>query len=399
MGPTIIQTSKVLVLDLGEDAKKPVFTEDGELVEICAPFAFKLVHSAERVRDPVTKKVTLCTEAEDYVWFYECLEEQPGQKRGKKASVIRSRDPENIRYYADMAHRPTRVRFNEIRIKETLGVLYSTDNEVSAKLKLFEVCSKIRINKRTYTGYDSWISGFAKQGLRDDIFRLSHEIRGLNVDFKLPSSTDVIADPTKGWLYDSKRKDHMLCCPVSGRPVLNEDDEFIWAYDLNKKKLKPIRTASAPVNGSISAPKVLQKNPESKDSDTRQTEGKRREIKPHSQGSSKDKLPSQSSSGERISSQRDSKVIPLRQGGSRDKLPSQSDSKNIPPKRSDPSDKISRKCDFKVVPSKQSDSRDKLPKRSDTRKPSEKKSPDGKTTSGSGSTAKRPVAGRSQIFA
>ncbi|KAF5867687.1 uncharacterized protein Bfra_010656 [Botrytis fragariae] len=397
MGPTIIETSKVLVLDLGKHAIEPVLTVDDELVEICAPFAFKLVHSAERVRDPVTNEVTMCTEAEDYVWFYECLKEQPGQKRGKKASVIRSRDTENIRYYADMAHRPIRVRFNEIRIKETLGVLYSTDNEVSAKLKLFEVCSKIRINKKTYTGYDSWISGFAKQGLRDDIFRLAHEIRGLNVDFKLPSSTDVIVDPTKGWLYDSKRKDHMLCCPTSGRPVLNEEDEFIWAYDLNKRKPKPTRTASAPVNGSMSAPKVLQKNPESRDSDTSKTEGKRGEIKPHSQGSSKDKLPRQSSSGERVSRKRDSKVRPLRQPGFRDKLPSQSDSKNIPPKRSDSSDKISRKSDSKVAPSKQSDFRDKLTKHSDVKNSSEKKSSDGRTTGGP--TTKRPVADRSQTFA
>ncbi|TGO14828.1 hypothetical protein BTUL_0048g00690 [Botrytis tulipae] len=393
MEPTIIQTSKVVVLDLGKHAIEPVLTEDGKLIKICAPFAFKLVHSAERVRDSVTNKVTMCTESDDHVWFYECLKEKPVQKREKKAPAIRYQDPEYISYYADMAHRPTSVRSNEIRIKETLGVLYSTDNKTSAKLKLFEACTKIRINRKNYTGYDSWISGFAKQALREDIFRLAHEIRGFNVDFKLPSSTDVIVDPTKGWLYDSKRKDHLLCCPVSGRPVLTGDDEFIWAYDLNKRKPKPTRTVSEPVNGSISVPKVLQKNPESKDSDGRQTEGKRREIKPP-QGSSRDKLLSQLTSGEGTSSKGDSKARPLRQGGSGDKVPTQSSSRIIPPKRSDSSDKSSR-----VVPSKQSDHRDNLPKRSDTRKPSEKKCPDGKSTSKSGSTTIRPVSGRSQTFA
>ncbi|TGO41216.1 hypothetical protein BHYA_0025g00680 [Botrytis hyacinthi] len=379
MGPTIIQTSKVLVLDLGKHAIEPVLTEDGKLLKICAPFAFKLVHSAEIVRDSVTNEVTMCTESDDYVWFYECLKEKPVPKREKKAPAIRYQDPEYISYYADMAHRPTSVQFNEIRIKETLGVLYSTDNKISAKLKLFEACTKIRISRKTYTGYGSWISGFAKQGLRDDIFRLAHEIRGLNVDFKLPSSTDVIVDPTKGWLYDSKRKDHLLCCPVSGRPVLTEDEEFIWAYDLNKRKPKPTRTVSEPINGPSSAPKVLQRNPEIKDSDTRQTGGKRREIKPPGQVSSRNKLPSQRNSGEKTSSQGDSKARPLRQGGSRDKLPSQGSSK--------------------TTPSKQSDSRENPPKRSDTRNPLEKKSPDRKTTIESGSTTKRPVAGRSQTFA
>ncbi|KAF7886559.1 uncharacterized protein EAF01_011237 [Botrytis porri] len=399
MGPTIIQTSKVVVLDLGEDAKKPVFTEDDELVEICAPFAFKFVHSAERVRDPVTKKVTMCTEAEDYVWFYERLYKKRVQKRGEKPYDIIVKDLENIRYYPDMAHRPTSVRFNEIKIKETLGVLYSADYKVSAKSKLFEVCTNIRIERKNYKGYEDWIEKFAEQGLDDNIFSLAHNTRGLKVDYKLPSSTDMITDPTKGWLYDSKRKDHILCRPTSGKPVLNEDDEFIWLCDLNKRKPKPTRTVSAPVNGSTSPPKVLQKKSESKDFDNRQTEGKHREIKPHSQGSSKDKLSSQISSEERILSQRDSKVRPLGQGGSRDKLPSQSDSNNIPPKRSDYCDKISCKSDLKVVPSKQSDCRDKISKQSDVRKSPEKKYPARKTTSGSEFTTKRPVAGRSQTFA
>ncbi|TGO60810.1 hypothetical protein BCON_0032g00050 [Botryotinia convoluta] len=398
MGPTIIQTSKVLVLDLGKDAKEPVLTADGDLDYICAPFAFKLVHSAEKVMDPVTKKLTMCTEAEDYVWLYERLYKKTVQKRGEKPYDIIIQDPENIRYYPDMAHRPTSIRFKEIKIKETLGVLYSADYKVSAKSKLFEVCTNIWIERKNYEGYDDWIEKFVEQGLSDNIFRLAHNTRGLKVDYKLPSSTDMIVDPTKGWLYDSKRRDHILCDPRSGRPVLNEDDEFIWAYDLNKRKPKPTRTASTPVNGSISAPKMQQKKPESKDSDDKQSEGRRREIKPHSQGSSRDKLPSQRTSGERTSSQGDSKARPLRQGGSRDKLPSQSDSKNIPPKRSDSSDKISRKSDSKVVPSKQSDSRDKLTKQNDTRKSSEKESSDGRTTSGSGPTTKRSVAGRSQTF-
>ncbi|THV46762.1 hypothetical protein BGAL_0362g00120 [Botrytis galanthina] len=368
MEPTIIQTSKVLVLDLGKHAIEPIL-RDGKLIKICAPFAFKLVHSAERVRDSVTNEVTMCTESDDYVWFYECLEEKFVQNREKKTTAIRYQDPEYISYYADMAHRPTSVRFNEIRVKETLGVLYSTDNKISAKLKLFEACTKIRINRKTYTGYDSWISGFAKQGLRDNIFRLAHEIRGLNVDFKLPSSTDVIVDPTKGWLYDSKRKDHLLCCPVSGRPVLTEGNEFIWAYDLNKRKPKPTRTVSEPINGSTRTPKVLQKKPERKDSDTRRAEGKRREIKPPGQVSSRDKLPSQRTSGEGTSSQGDSKARTLRQGGSGDKIPSQSSPRTIPPKRSD------------------------------SRMPLEKKYPNRKPTIESGSTTKKPVAGRSQTFA
>ncbi|KAF7950632.1 uncharacterized protein EAE97_002184 [Botrytis byssoidea] len=393
MEATIIQTSKVVLLELGERAIEPVLTEDGKLIKICAPFAFKLVHSAEKVTDPVTNKVTMCTESDDYIWFYECLKEMSDQKGGKKAPAIRYQDPDYISYYADMAHRPTSVRSNEIITKETLGVLYSTDSKTSAKLKLFEACTKIRIKRKKDIGYDSWISGFATQALREDIFRLAHEIRGLNVDFKLPSSTDVIVDPTKGWLYDSKRKDHLLCCPASGRPVLTEDDEFIWANDLNKRKPKPTRTVSEPVNGSTSAPKVLQRSLKSKDSDGRQTEGKRREIKPPGQDSSRDKLSSQRTSGEGTSSQGHSKPRPLRQSGSGDKLPSQSSSKTIPHKRNDSSYKSSR-----VVPSKQSDPRDKLHKQSDARRPLEKKAPNRKTTNEPGSTTKRPVAGRSQTF-
>ncbi|KAF7895910.1 hypothetical protein EAF00_005925 [Botryotinia globosa] len=253
----------------------------------------------------------MCTESDDYVWFYECLKEKPVQKREKKAPAIRYQDPEYISYYADMAHRPTGVRSNEIRIKETMGGSYER-----------------------------------------------------------------------------------LCCPATGRPVLTEDDEFIWAYDLNKRKQKPTRTVSDPVNGSISAPKVLQKNPESKDSDGRQTEGKHREINPPGQGSYRDKLPSQCTSGEGTSSKGKFQGETSQTGWFRDKLPTQSSSKIIPPKRSDSNDKSST-----VVPSKQSDHRDNLPKRSDARKPSEKKSPDGKSTSKSGSTTIRPVAGRSQTFA
>ncbi|KAM0126914.1 hypothetical protein ACHAO1_009834 [Botrytis cinerea] len=364
MASTIIQTSKVLVLDLGEHATKRVLTEDDKLVEISAPFAFKLVHSAEKVKDPVTRKVTICTEAVDYVWFYECLKERKVQERGKKASVIRSKDPDNIHYYADMTHRPTCVRLNEIKIKKTLGVLYSTDYKVSAKLKLFEICSNICINRKGYKGYDDWIKRFAEQGLRYNIFRLAHEIRGLELDFKLPSSTDIIVDPAEGWLYDSKRKDHMLCCLKSGEPVLNKDDEFVWAYDLKKRKPKPTIKASAPVNEPESAPKAPPKKPRSRDLDNKH----------------------QRSFVEGIPSQGDSKVRPPKQGGSRDKIPSQRSSEVTPGKRNDPSDKNSAKTDPKVVSQKRNDISKSLEKKPSTRR----------TTSESRSTTKKPVAGRLQ---
>ncbi|ATZ54722.1 hypothetical protein BCIN_11g00670 [Botrytis cinerea B05.10] len=386
MASTIIQTSKVLVLDLGEHATKRVLTEDDKLVEISAPFAFKLVHSAEKVKDPVTRKVTMCTEAVDYVWFYECLKERKVQERGKKASVIRSKDPDNISYYADMTHRPICVRLNEIKIKKTLGVLYSTDYKVSAILKIFEICSNICINRKGYKGYDDWIKRFAEQGLRDNIFRLAHEIRGLELDFKLPSSTDMIVDPAEGWLYDSKGKDHMLCCLKSGEPVLNKDDEFVWAYDLKKRKPKPTIKASAPVNEPESAPKAPPKKPRSRDLDNKQSERRRHEIEPPSQDSSREKLPSQRSFVEGIPSQGDSKIRPPKQGGSRDKIPSQRSSDVTPGKRNDPSDKNSAKTDPKVVSQKRNDISKSLEK-----KPSTKR-----TTSESRSTTKKPVAGRLQ---
>ncbi|KAF7853083.1 uncharacterized protein EAF02_012026 [Botrytis sinoallii] len=350
MGPTIIQTSKVLLLDLGEDATKPIY-KDGKLVEVCAPFAFRLVHSAEEKRDPVTKELTIFTEPDDYVWFYEQLYEDTDRKRPHDTIIKRSK---NIRYCPDLAHRPTSMRFKESESEKTLGVLYSADYRVSAKSKLFEICTNICLERKNYKGYNDWIEMFAEQGLSENIFRLAHHTRDLKVDYKLPSSTDRIVDPAKGWLYDSKRGDHILCCPASGKPVLNREDEFIWAHDLNKRKPKPARTVSAPANGSMSTPKVLQKNQESKDSDTRQTERKRREINPPSQGSSRDKLPIQRTSGERTSSQGDSKARPLRQGGSRDKLPSQSSSITMPAKRSDSGDKTSHKSDSKVIPPKRS---------------------------------------------
>ncbi|CAD6446467.1 8957e3a2-879f-47e8-b8fc-b6404ee69645-CDS [Sclerotinia trifoliorum] len=97
--------------------------------------------------------------------------------------------------------------------------------------------------ERSEYQYKKWINFCLKNADRANIFKHAHETTSLRVENKIPNPHQRILDPTQGWLYDYNRRDHILCCPKSGRPVFDEYGRFTWALDL---KPKPKRTVSAP---------------------------------------------------------------------------------------------------------------------------------------------------------
>ncbi|ESZ91060.1 hypothetical protein SBOR_8554 [Sclerotinia borealis F-4128] len=247
-------TSVVRLIYLGEDVASPKLADPND--DICASFAFKFVHSTAIVKDQSSTKVTHYGESDDYVFLTEATKEQKLKERGKKDQTIRIQDPKEVHFRPWLTRRPCRVPFGKLKDIETLGVLYTTGLKVSAKAKFLQIIAITMVERSKYN-YQKWLNICLKRADDANIFKHAHETRSLKVDFKIPAPDERILDPTKGWLYDSTREDHILCCPKSGRPVFDKNGKLSWALDL---KPKPRRTISLPE----SVPKKQEKKQETK---------------------------------------------------------------------------------------------------------------------------------------
>ncbi|KAJ8061323.1 hypothetical protein OCU04_010386 [Sclerotinia nivalis] len=220
-------TSAVHLIYLGDDVASPRLKDPRD--EICAPFAFKFVHNTSIVKDSSTKSAHY-GEPNDYVFLTEVTREKIVREKGGKDQIMRIQDRNTVRFHLSISRRPRRIPSGKLNGTEILGVLYTDDLKVSAKATFLQICAGIKME-------------------RSD----------LKVETKIPSPGQRILDPTEGWLYDCNRRDHILCCPKSGRPVFDKYGRFTWALDL---KPKPKRTVSAPE--SVQKKQEKEKKPEKK---------------------------------------------------------------------------------------------------------------------------------------
>lgn len=235
-------TSVVHLIRLGQDVTSPELANDNDA--ICAPFVFKLVHSTAIVKDPSSKIVTHYRESDDYICLTEVTKERKVKEKGKKDQITKVQDSREVRFNPCLTWCPTRISSRKLKEAETeiLGVLYTSDLTTSAKARFLQVCVEMKMQRSKYNA-DRWINHCLRLADKANIFKHAHETNILKVNARIPTPDQKILDPTQGWLYDSTRRDHILCCPQSGRPVFDTRGNFSWALSFRPK---PTKTVSLP---------------------------------------------------------------------------------------------------------------------------------------------------------